>query len=176
MTKKTKLRFYSNEGFFLRETRFLRCLSDGDFYSAWMSAGLDISLHCSHHVQRISRRRLGRGHAGTASGRQSHPECSTCHLSSRNKRLISRLLGPADLSGVSLITNPLNAALSCRDVITAYDTVPRSLNSVVTAFDAFEGRSLGTGVPIYSGKANTGLPNLEEQTPSWSRRPLPRPT
>ena len=76
-----------------------------------------------------------------------------------NKRLVSRLLGPADLSGVSLITNPLNAALSCRDVITAYDTVPRSLNSVVTAFDAFEGRSLGTGVPVYSGKANTGLPN-----------------
>ena len=76
-----------------------------------------------------------------------------------NKRLVSRLLGPADLSGVSLITNPLNAALSCRDVITAYDTVPRSLNSVVTAFDAFDGRSLGTGVPIYKGKVNTGLPN-----------------
>ena len=76
-----------------------------------------------------------------------------------NKRLVSRLLGPADLSGVSLITNPLNAALSCRDVITAYDSVPRSLNSVVTAFDAFDGRSLGTGVPVYKNKANTGLPN-----------------
>ena len=76
-----------------------------------------------------------------------------------NKRLVSRLLGPADLSGVSLITNPLNAALSCRDVITAYDTVPRSLNSVVAAFDAFDGRSLGTGVPIYKAEVNTGLPN-----------------
>ena len=58
-----------------------------------------------------------------------------------------------------MITNPLNAALSCRDVITAYDSAPRSLNSVVTAFDAFDGRSLGTGVPIYKGKVNTGLPN-----------------
>lgn len=78
-----------------------------------------------------------------------------------NKQLISRLIGPADLSGVSFITNPLNATLSCLDVLTAYNTVPRSLNGLVTAFDAFEGRSLGNvgNVQIYKGKVGTGTPS-----------------
>jgi len=78
-----------------------------------------------------------------------------------NKQLVSRLIGPADLSGVSFVTNPLNATLSCLDVLTAYNTVPRSLNGLVTAFDAFEGRSLGNvgNVQIYKGKVGTGTPS-----------------
>ncbi len=71
------------------------------------------------------------------------------------KKLVSRLLGPADLSGVSFLLNPLDATLSCRNVITAYDTAPVDLNNYIASSVASVASVGLTGASLYAGQAGT---------------------
>jgi hypothetical protein len=74
--------------------------------------------------------------------------------------LISRKITADDLSGVSLVQNPFPGTFQARDLVTAYDTVPRSVNGLATAFDNLSGRNVGTGVGVvYNTKFGIGGAN-----------------
>ena len=60
------------------------------------------------------------------------------------RRLTSRLLGLADLN-FSPTTSPFPGSFQAADFITAYNTVPRSVNDLVTEVDALTGSNVGVG-------------------------------
>lgn len=84
-----------------------------------------------------------------------YPVCSN-----GSKQLISRKITSDDLSGVSIIQNPLAGTFQAQDFTTAYNTVPRSVNALVTAFDNFNGSNVGSGTGlVYRTKTGTGGAN-----------------
>ena len=77
---------------------------------------------------------------------------------------LSRKITSDDLSGVSIIQNPLPGVFQAQDFVSAYNTVPRSVNCAILALDNFNGANVGTGTGlVYRTKTGTGTatPQLE---------------
>jgi hypothetical protein len=70
------------------------------------------------------------------------PNLPVCTSGSR--RLVSRLIGLADLN-FSPTTSPFPGTFYAGDFVTAYSTAPRSVNDLVTEVDALTGSNVGVG-------------------------------